>query len=232
MCNLLSSHVVVNETAPPPLQHPDPPVREHRNVPPVPENRNIPSAPKNRNVLPPTPDSPEHASPDSPTIGAHSPTPPSQLTSPSPGFSRGAPLRPTLATAPARPWMPAPLAAGVDPKTPRTANKVYSTAVAGMLNEAQHKFECLLFIEDAYPNIDTQIKWSIECWEEVCSDNRQYFELSKEMLSLVRNKIISNLQTLNVCRSRRDAPTAGVLFYHASALMSTHYLMWPRTSER
>jgi hypothetical protein len=75
----------------------------------------------------------------------------------------------------------------VDPKTSRTANKVYDNVVANMLNEAQHKFERLLFVENAYPNLDTQIRWSIQCWEEVCVASQRYFELTKEMRSLVRH---------------------------------------------
>ena len=64
-------------------------------------------------------------------------------------------------------------------------NKVYNSVVAGMLTEAQHGFECLLFVEDAYPGIDTQIRWLIECWETVCMGSQRYFELSREMMSLV-----------------------------------------------
>ena len=99
-------------------------------------------------------------------------------------------LRPTvlpLRKLPAHPWPPAPLAPGVDAKTPKTANRVYESIVTTMLNEAQHKFECLLFVENAYPNLDTQIKWSIGCWENVCAESDRYFELSKEMRGLVRN---------------------------------------------
>lgn len=88
---------------------------------------------------------------------------------------------------PAHPWQPAPLAPGADPKAPRTANKAYNNVVAGMLTDAQHRFESLLFVEDAYPGIDKQIRWSIECWDAVCSESQNYFELSKEMMSLVRD---------------------------------------------
>jgi hypothetical protein len=88
-------------------------------------------------------------------------------------------------TLPDHPWLPAPLAPGMDPKAPRTANKVYDAIVAGMLTEAQHRFECLLFIEDTYPGIDKQVRWSISCWEAVCLDTKHYFELSKEMMNLV-----------------------------------------------
>ena len=56
-----------------------------------------------------------------------------------------------------------------------------------MLTDAQHRFECLLFVEDAYPAIDTQIRWSIECWESVCVESQRYFDLSKEMMNLVCN---------------------------------------------
>ena len=86
---------------------------------------------------------------------------------------------------PAHPWDPAPFAPGVDSKTPKNANKVYDTAVASMLNEAEHQFECLLFVENAYPNLDTQIMWSSKCWENTCIDSRKFFELSKEMRNLV-----------------------------------------------
>lgn len=89
----------------------------------------------------------------------------------------------------AHPWPPAPLAPGVDQKAPRTVNKVYDSVVAGMLTEAQHGFECLLFVEDAYPGIDTQIWWSIECWEMVYVGSQHYFKLSKEMMSLVRDTL-------------------------------------------
>ena len=86
---------------------------------------------------------------------------------------------------PAHPWPPAPLTPGVDSKAPKTANKVYEPAVANMLNEAQHDFECLLFVENAYPDFDAQIRWSIESWEAICVKSQHYFELSKEMRNLV-----------------------------------------------
>ena len=92
---------------------------------------------------------------------------------------------PLSARLPAHPWPPAPLAPGVDAKTPKTANKVFDNVVANMLNEAQHKFECLLFVNNAYPGLDKQIKWSIECWEAICAESQNYFELSKEMRNLV-----------------------------------------------
>ena len=90
---------------------------------------------------------------------------------------------------PTCPWPHAPLAPGMDPKAPRTANKVYNSAVVGMLTEAQHKFECLLFIKDAYPSIDTQVRWLSECWEMVCVESKHYFKLSKEMRNLVCNTL-------------------------------------------
>lgn len=100
---------------------------------------------------------------------------------------------PPSSAVPRHPWPPAPLAPGVDPKAPRTANRVYSSLVAGMLTEAQHKFECLVFIENAYPNIDMQIKWSIACWEQVCIDSKNYFNLGRDIMNLVRPLIIMNL---------------------------------------
>ena len=96
-------------------------------------------------------------------------------------------LPPPSTTSPARPWPTAPLAPGVDSKTPKTANKVYDNMVATMLNEVQHKFECFLFVKNAYPDLDTQIGWSTECWETICTDSQCYFELSKEMRNLVRD---------------------------------------------
>lgn len=124
---------------------------------------------------------PEHF--DSPT-GVRSPEPPSQPNNPPPSSS-AVPYKPVAL--PARPWPPAPLALGVDPKAPKTANKVYDSVVASMLTKSQHQFECLLFVKDAYPGIDTQIQWSIECWETVCSETRCCYALSKEMMSLVRD---------------------------------------------
>ena len=116
----------------------------------------------------------------------HSPAvPPSQMGIPPPSSSGNTALQPKQA--PPHPWPPAPLAPGVDPKSPRTANKAYDTVVAVMLTEAQHKFECLLFVEDAYPGIDTQIRWSFTCWEAICVDTKRYYELSKEMMNLVRD---------------------------------------------
>jgi hypothetical protein len=123
-----------------------------------------------------------------PPAGAHSPIPSSQARNPPMSSSHTTPLQSTSATLPDRPWLTAPLAPGVDPKAPRTANKVYDPVVAGMLTEAQHRFECLLFVEDAYPAIDRQIRWSISCWETVCLDMGRYFELSKEMMTLVRDR--------------------------------------------
>jgi hypothetical protein len=80
---------------------------------------------------------------------------------------------------------------GVDPKAPRTANKVYSSLVAGMLTEAQHKFEYLILTENAYPNVNTQVRWSIECWEQVCKNSGNYFNLGKDMMNLVRTLSIT-----------------------------------------
>ena len=89
-------------------------------------------------------------------------------------------------TVPAHPWPPAPLAPGVDAKAPRMANKVYSNIVSGMLTEAEHKFECLLFIENAYPDVGTQVNWSIKIWEEICIKSGNYYNLVKDMMNLVR----------------------------------------------
>ena len=70
-------------------------------------------------------------------------------------------------------------------KTPQTANKVFDPVVSRMLHEAQHRFECLIFVDNAYPTIDTQIGWSTECWEAACVDSRTFFDLSKAMRTLV-----------------------------------------------
>jgi len=129
---------------------------------------------------------------DSP-VSVHSPSPPSQPGNPPPSpRARAISLRTTPATVPARPWPPAPFAPGVDSKAPKTANKVFSSIVARMLTEAQHKFECLLFVEDAYPGIDTQVKWSIQCWETICLSTECYYSLSKEMMNLVRDNVVLN----------------------------------------
>jgi len=171
-----SSHVA-NEGDPQP-QHRDPPPQRQDALPQHQDPDPLPSP------IPSDTDAPEC---DNSPVGVHSPAPPSQLSNPPLSSSRGAPLSESSKSTvlPAHPWPPAPLAPGVDPKAPRTANKVYDSVVAGMLTEAQHRFECLLFVEDAYPSIDMQIRWSIECWEMVCSESRRYFELSKEMMNLV-----------------------------------------------
>jgi|SRR5882757_5067045 len=176
----LGSYTVTTVRGVLPAQHQDPPPT-HSARPTQDRGSPSPPAPPEETGAP----SPPPTHPNSLT-STHSPTPaPSQssTTAPTPAVPRPTELAPQ---APPRPWPPAPLAPGVDPKTPRTANKVYDAVVAGMLSQAQHKFECLLFTEDAYPNIDVQIRWSLECWEAVCSGTRTYFELSKEMLSLVR----------------------------------------------
>lgn len=83
------------------------------------------------------------------------------------------------------PWPPAPLAPGTDATSPKLANRAYNSIVSGMLAEAQHKFKCLIFTEDTYLDIHTQIRWAFECWEAICSKNKTFFELSKEMMNLV-----------------------------------------------
>lgn len=109
------------------------------------------------------------------------PSPPSRRgNEPTPSSSRDDSLPP-------RPWPPAPLAPGTDPKTPKTANKFYDKTVAGMLTDAQHAFECLLFTKDAYPDLSIQVRWSLGCWEAVCKSTKTFYELSKDMLNLVRN---------------------------------------------
>ena len=94
---------------------------------------------------------------------------------------------PSSATVPARPWPLAPLAPGVDATSPQRANKNFEITVAAMLKEAEHRFECRLFVDNAYPTLETQITWSIECWEEVCMETQNYFSLSKAMRGLVSN---------------------------------------------
>jgi len=156
----------------PPQQDPLP---QHQD--PSPQRQLLPAAPVPPDYL----GTPEHVSL---STGTCSPVPPSRSND-TPSSSRGAPPPPKPMVLPPHPWQPAPLAPGVDPKAPRTANKVFDSVVAGMLTKAQHRFECLLFVEDAYPTIDVQIQWSIKCWETVCSGSQRYFELSKEMMSLV-----------------------------------------------
>lgn len=132
---------------------------------------------------------------------------------------------PLSAPLPAHPWPPALLAPGVDPKAPKTANKVYDTVVAGMLTGAQHRFETLLFTENAYPDLDTQIRWSIECWETVCAESQRYFELSKEMRNSVCAALYSTNpahQTLSTYRSREGARTAEAPSSLVSVRLSKH----------
>lgn len=162
----LGSHNCFSSVKPPTDQDQDP---QHQN----------PSLPCDRSEL---------ESINSP-IGSTAPMPSRELDGEPPATSRNT-TPPLSAKLPAHPWPPAPLAPGVDPKTPKTANKVYDNIVATMLNEAQHKFECRLFVENAYPNLDTQIRWSIECWEAICAESQRYFELSKEMRNLVRDALL------------------------------------------
>ena len=123
------------------------------------------------------------ATPEHGGSGAHSPTPPN--------FSRPVSLLPKCTELPDHPWPPAPLAPGVDPKAPKTANRMYSSIVAGMLTESQHRFECHIFVDDAYPDLGTQIQWSFHCWELVCVKSKNFFELTKEMMNLVRDLYIT-----------------------------------------
>jgi hypothetical protein len=118
---------------------------------------------------------------NTPTGSVHSPTPPPQPVNP-PIVSSMKRVEP-----PPTPWPTAPFAPGVDPKAQRKANKAYDSVVSNMLTEAQHKFELLLFVEDAYPKIDVQIRWSTECWRAVCLESERYFHLSKDMMNLVRS---------------------------------------------
>ena len=164
-CRSLTSHTV-NKEVPQPQYRDLPSHRQDTPSSPVPTERAS---------------TPEYISP----VGTHSPVSPPQPGNPPPSLSRVISSRAKSAMVPARPWPPAPLAPGVDPKAPRTANKVFDAVVARMLTSAQHEFECLLVVEDAYPGIDTQIRWSMECWEIVCSDTKCYYELSREMMSLV-----------------------------------------------
>ena len=136
----------------------------------------------------PPPDPPGHITParnNSPTR-IHSPGPaPSQFGNPNPPSSNIATSSMTGMDPPDRPWPAAPFAPGVDAKTPKTANRVYIDIVASMLTEAQHKFECLVCTENAYPDISTQFNWAYKCWEAVCLRTGAYYDLSKEMLCLV-----------------------------------------------
>ena len=85
---------------------------------------------------------------------------------------------------PPHPWPPAPLAPGVDARSPKLANRAYDSVVSGMLVEAQHKYECLVFTEGAYPDLHTQIRWSFECWEAICS---KCYERSPSGLEKTKN---------------------------------------------
>ena len=194
----------------PPSRHQDLP-SQHRDLSPPPD-------PSER-VTTPDINHPGRISPCSPTPLLPSRNPP-------PSSPKAAPPPSQLTTLPPHPWLPAPLAPGVDPKVPRTANRVYESVVASMLTEAQHKFECLLFVENAYPSIDTQIRWSIQCWEAVCATSQRYFELSKEMRNLVRDTLFtigSVRRMLNTNRSKGDAPMAGVLSSNVFALSLKHH---------
>ena len=160
-------------------------------------------------ALPPSPEHTQNVPPASPIPLEHvgtlergnslSPThdhSPSQSGNPVPASSGTATSSAADTThLPPRPWPPAPLAPGVDAKAPKLVNRAYSIVVAGMLTEAQHRFECLVFVEDAYPDLNTQIWWAFECWEAVCSKSKTYFELSKEMMSLVCRHISSLVTT-------------------------------------
>lgn len=90
-----------------------------------------------------------------------------------------------LIDGPPRPWPPAPFAPGVDHKKAKTANKDYDDIVARMLSTAEHDFESQISTEDPYPDLSTQIRWSIECWEGVCKEEDHYWELSNDMRNLV-----------------------------------------------
>ena len=211
MSGLLISRVVNNvvshsQRQDPLPQHQDPP--QHHN-------------PSLALDLPEHIDTPEWVNPP---VRTHSPAS-SQSGNLPPSSSKHAPPPPELPTLLAHPWPHAPLAPGTDPKAPRTANKVYDSVVVGMLTEAQHKFECLLFINNAYPNIDTQFRWSTKCWEMACVESERYFKLSKEMRNLVCNMLHSvNLvcQMLSPNRSKGGAPMVEVLSSSVFALLSTH----------
>lgn len=87
---------------------------------------------------------------------------------------------------PPRPWPPAPFAPGVNDKKTKTANKEYDDVVARMLSTTEHDFENRIFTEDGYPDLNTQVRWSIECWEDVCREENHYYGLSNDMRNLVR----------------------------------------------
>ena len=98
---------------------------------------------------------------------------------PSPeGSSSDASVDPT----PPHPWPPAPI---VDPNATPTTNRAYDKVVVGLLTDAQHRFECLVFVRDAYPDINKQVRWAYQCWEDVCVKHKSYYELSKDMLTSV-----------------------------------------------
>lgn len=86
---------------------------------------------------------------------------------------------------PPRPWPPAPFAPGVNHKKTKTANKEYDDIVARMLSTAEHDFGNLISTMDAYPDLNTQTRWSIQCWEGVCREENHYYELSTDMRNLV-----------------------------------------------
>lgn len=83
---------------------------------------------------------------------------------------------------PPMPWPPVALVPG-----PPQTNTVwaYKQRVADMLISAQKKFECLLFVEDAYPHFHKQCAWSFRCWKEVCLEHQVFFKLSTSMRRLV-----------------------------------------------
>lgn len=136
------------------------------------------------NAIPQTPVEPECTTHPS---SAHPSESGSNDLAPSAGSPRDAnPGSSNAVQLPPLPWPPAPFAPGVDPAAPKTANRAYDTVVARMLAEAEHRFECLLFTENAYPDIDKQIQWSMECWEAVCIKFKRYYDLSREMMNLIK----------------------------------------------
>jgi hypothetical protein len=139
--------------------------------------------------------------------------------------------RPPSDTLPPHPWAPAPLAPGVDPKAYKIANKSYDTVISTMLKQAEHRFECFLFVDDAYPTVDTQIRWSTECWEDVCVQSSNYFELSNPMRMLVSVTSplpLQDTERLSTSRSREDARMAGAPSSNASAQVLQSCSTWIR----
>jgi len=110
------------------------------------------------------------------------------------------------------------------------ANKDFEGVVAAMLGEAGQRFECLLFIDNTYPTLETQMKWSMECWEAVCLESQNYFDLSKTMMRLVSDPppLSRPVPATETChnRLRTGAHMVGGLFSNVSIQCLMTCLTW------